>query len=90
MPGLWMWADSLKASGADKAFDDCALIGATDVYFLTKGLSGRCAFRSEEAPAMDEGRDLLEEAVRAAHARGMRLHAWFTSAQDASYCAAHP
>ena len=90
MLGIWMWADSVAACGADRVFDDCALIGVTDVFFLTKGLSGRCAFDTRLAPAMAEGRDLLSEAVKAAHARGMRLHTWFTSAQDKHWCAEHP
>ena len=90
MLGIWMWADSVLAAGADKVFDDCKLIGVTDVFYLTKGLSGRCAFPSEIAPCMEKGRDLLKEAIVAAHRRNIRLHAWFTSAQDASYCAEHP
>ena len=90
MLGLWMWPNALIERGADHVFDDCALIGATDVFFLTKGLSGRCAFLTDSAPGMTEGRDLLTEAITAAHARGIRLHTWFTSAQDESYCAAHP
>ena len=90
MLGIWMWADSLLTCGADKAFDDCKQIGVTDVFFLTKGLSGLCAFRTRRAPAMYEGRDLLGEAVKAAHERDIRLHAWFTSAQDKRYCAEHP
>ena len=90
MQGIWMWADSLLEPGADRVFDDCALIGTTDVFFLTKGLSGRCAFPSRMAPHAAGGRDLMTEAANAAHARGMRLHAWFTSAQDESYCRAHP
>lgn len=90
MLGIWMWADSLIKRGADSVFDDCLQIGVTDVFFLTKGLSGKCAFETRLAPPMHEGRDLLDEAVRAAHASGMRLHAWFTSAQDKRYCAEHP
>lgn len=90
MLGIWMWADSVAARGADRVFDDCGMIGVTDVFFLTKGLSGRCAFNTRLAPAMAEGRDLLSEAVKAAHERGMRLHAWFTSAQDKHWCAEHP
>lgn len=90
MFGIWMWADSVLTNGAEKVFDDCRLIGVTDVFFLTKGLSGTCAFPSEKAPSMAEGRDLLKETIDAAHRRNIRLHAWFTSAQDANYCASHP
>ena len=90
MLGLWMWPNSLTGSSAERAFDICSRIGVTDVFFLTKGLSGKCAFKTALAQPAAEGRDLLAEAVKAAHARGIRLHAWFTSAQDESYCAAHP
>ena len=90
MLGIWMWADSLIGAGADAVFDHCAQIDVTDVFFLSKGLSGRCAFPTPLAPPMHAGRDLLSEAISAAHGRGIRLHAWFTSAQDAAYCAEHP
>ena len=89
MLGIWMWPNELIKFGADSVFEDCRRIGVTDVFFLTKGLSGRCAFTTVLAPSMLEGRDLLAEAVSAAHARGIRLHAWFTSAQDENYCALH-
>ena len=90
MLGFWMWADELNRRNADAVFDDVSRAGATDVYFLSKGLSGRCAFLTERAPSVSEGRDLLNEAIDAAHARGIRLHAWLTSAQDENYCASHP
>ena len=90
MLGIWMWADSLAARGTDRVFDDCWQMGVTDVFFLTKGLSGLCAFNTRLAPPMHEGRDLLDEAVGAAHKRGMRLHAWFTSAQDKRWVTEHP
>ncbi len=90
MLGIWMWAESLFGAGANVVFDRCAQIGVTDAFFLSKGLSGRCAFPTSFAPPMHDGRDLLSEAISAAHGRGIRLHAWFTSAQDAAYCAEHP
>jgi uncharacterized lipoprotein YddW (UPF0748 family) len=90
--GVWMWIDSVGAFGAPKVFDICASIGVTDVFLLTKGLSGKAAFlRSDKAMAfVDPQRDLLEEALDAAHQRGIRLHAWFTSASDALYKATYP
>ena len=87
--GVWMWPESVL-SGGEKAFGVCAANGVTDVYFLTKGLSGRSAFLSPLTPPSEEGRDILSEALALAHKRGMRLHAWFTSASDAAYKAAHP
>ena len=90
MFGVWMWPESLRLRGGDQVFDDCRRAGITDVFFLTKGLAGTTAHATPLAPSMTEGRDLLREALDAAHVRGIRLHAWFTSASDAHYCAEHP
>ncbi|MBQ4193239.1 MAG: family 10 glycosylhydrolase [Clostridia bacterium] len=90
MLGVWMWPESVRLRGAGPVFEDCRRAGITDVFFLTKGLSGTTAWPSLLAPPMDEERDLLGEALGAAHERGIRLHAWFTSASDAHYCREHP
>ena len=87
--GVWMWPESVEESGAREAVGRCAGIGVTDIYFLTKGLSGRVSFLSREAPVQG-ARDLLRELLDAAHARGIRVHAWFTSASDEAYKARHP
>ena len=87
--GVWMWPESVEENGAREAVGRCAGIGVTDIYFLTKGLSGRVSFRSREAPGQEE-RDLLRELLDAAHARGVRVHAWFTSASDENYKTLHP
>lgn len=90
--GIWMWADLPIARGAAQAVDDCAFAGITDIFLLTKGLRGTSA----TAPiggvlgVAAPGRDILQETLDAAHARGIRLHAWLTSASDALYKAAHP
>ncbi len=86
MLGVWMWPESIERRGADAVFGACRRAGVTDVFFLTKGLSGVPVFPSR----VSAGRDLLREALDAAHGRGMRLHAWFTSASDARYKRAHP
>ncbi len=88
--GVWMWPDSLLENGVEKTFDMCARAGVTDVYLLTKGLNGSTIFPYAEAKQTVLGRDLLQEALEAAHSRGQRLHAWFTSAGDAAYAAAYP
>ena len=85
-----MWPESLLRRGAEAVFEACRRGGVTDVFLLTKGLAGKTAFLSRTAPAMEPGRDLLREALDAAHERGIRLHAWFTSASDEHYKAAHP
>lgn len=66
---------------------DCAAIGSTDVIWQARGQAdafyrselepwGRELFRNLPPGATDPGFDPLEIAVREAHARGMRLHAW--------------
>ena len=87
--GVWMWPVSVRKYGAESVVDRCCRMGVTDIYFLTKGLSGLAGWRSAIVP-MDGERDLLGELLEAAHARGIRVHAWFTSASDESYKALHP
>ena len=87
--GMWMWPQSVRIHGAEKVIDHCARAKVTDVYFLTKGLGGTTAYRSKFAPC-DGDRDLLRELLDAAHARGVRVHAWFTSASDEHYKQLHP
>lgn len=89
MRGIWMWAQNVIAYGAEKTLDSCRRAGITDVFFLTKGLAGTAAFRSAYAPWMCE-RDLLQEVLDAAHRRGIRVHAWFTSTCDEHYKQLHP
>ena len=87
--GVWMWPDSLKKSGAENAMARCARMGVTDVFFLTKGLAGTVAYASEIAPC-EPGTDLLRDLLNYAHRRGIRVHAWLTSASDERYKAMHP
>ena len=88
--GVWMWPESLIENGVDRTFEMCAHAGVTDVYLLTKGLNGSTIFPYEETKQTVPGRDLMREALDAAHTRGMRVQAWFTSAGDAAYAAAYP
>ena len=87
--GVWMWPKSVRECGADTVVSRCNRAGVTDIYFLTKGLSGTVSCRSAIAP-MDCERDLLDELLTAAHKKGIRVHAWFTSASDAVYKEKHP
>lgn len=87
--GVWMWPKSVREYGAETVIARCRRMGVTDIYFLTKGLSGTVSCRSAIAP-MDCERDLLGELLQAAHACGIRVHAWFTSASDESYKQLHP
>ena len=87
--GVWMWPKSVRDDGAEAVISRCRRMGVTDIYFLTKGLSGTVSCRSDLAP-MDCERDLLGELINAAHPASIRVHAWFTSASDAAYKAKHP
>lgn len=87
--GVWMWPRSVQEYGAEIVAARCRRMGVTDIYFLTKGLSGLVSCRSAIAP-MDGERDLLGELLEAAHRCGIRVHAWFTSASDEHYKALHP
>lgn len=87
--GVWMWPKSVREQGAEQVVSRCRRIGVTDIYFLTKGLSGTVSYRSAIAP-QDCERDLLSELLAAAHRQGVRVHAWFTSASDESYKRLHP
>lgn len=89
MFGIWLWQEDILRDGADRVLSRCVHIGVTDIFFLTKGLSGAAACASDVVPAACE-RDLLHELLTAAHARGLRVHAWLTSASDAHYHARHP
>jgi len=89
MLGMWVWPYHVRERGAEHVVAHCARAGVTDLFFLTKGLAGTTAFHSALAPALCE-RDLLQELLKAAHGRGMRVHAWLTSACDESYKQLHP
>lgn len=87
--GMWMWPDRLRRRGAPSVVSDCARAGVTDLFFLTKGLSGKTAYPSRFAPCLCE-RDLLRELTEAAHKQKIRVHVWFTSACDEHYKHLHP
>jgi Uncharacterized protein conserved in bacteria len=90
--GVWMWPESIYTLGADAVMDLLAAAGVTDVFLLTKGLAGKVIYHRTKLrlPTVYEERDILKEALCAAHKRGIRLHAWFTSSNDAAYKALFP
>jgi len=88
--GMWMWADNIAQRGAEHVFSRCKDAGVTDVYLLVKGMRGTTAFHSALTTPSMQDRDLLQEALDAAHKRGIKIHAWFTSASDSLYQAQHP
>lgn len=87
--GVWMWPQSISDFGAGTVVERCARAGITDIYFLAKGLAGTASFRSGIVP-MASDRDLLGELLKSAHGRGIRVHAWLTSASDEHYKAQDP
>lgn len=89
MKGIWMWSQNVQERGAEKTVDSCARAGITDIWFLTKGLSGASAHHGAYAPHVCQ-RDLLSEVISVAHQRGIRVHAWFTSTCDEHYKRLHP
>lgn len=87
--GVWMWPKSVRAQGAQAVVSRCAAIGVTDIFFLTKGLDGTTSCVLRHAPAGQE-EDLLARLLDAAHAKGIRVHAWLTTLSDARYQSLHP
>jgi uncharacterized lipoprotein YddW (UPF0748 family) len=89
--GVWMWPDGVAEQGAQAVGEKLTALGITDVFLLTKGLAGRvCCADCTAAPVMYPDRDVLGDLLAEAHARGIKLHAWFTSSNDAAYKADHP
>ena len=87
--GIWMWPNNIHAFSAEKIVSALSRARFTDIYFLTKGLSGKTSHHGAFAPhAFD--RDVLSELLACAHAHGIRVHAWFTSASDEHYKSLHP
>lgn len=87
--GIWInrW-DYRTPADVKRAIEEVASLGVTDVFWQVRGQAdafyrselepwGRELFRDLPANATDPGFDPLELAVREAHARGLRLHAWF-------------
>ncbi len=93
--GEWMWGSTIADAGPDgaaKIMSRCAEMGITDVYLLIKGTGGKLGYlRTGHTDLLIRTeRDILEEAIGAAHARGIRLHAWICNMEDSAYKAAHP
>ena len=92
--GEWLWSSDLRSASEEQnqlMFDRFEEMGVTDIYLLVKGTNGTVAFNKTETALQkdDPDRDILEEAIELAHARGIRLHAWITSANDKAYKTAY-
>ena len=93
--GEWMWGSTiadLGTDGAEKIMARCAEMGVTDVYLLVKGTAGKLGYlNTQYKDALSRtNRDVLQEAIDAAHPRGIRIHAWICSMEDENYKAKHP
>ena len=92
--GEWIWSSTIYEAGEDGAeaiLSRCAANGITDVYILIKGTKGNLAYLNTEYKNLSyTDRDVLQEAIDAGHAHGIRVHAWICNTEDANYRAAHP
>jgi len=93
--GEWMWGSTIAEAGPDGAeiiLSRCAEMGITDVYLLVKGTGGKLGYlqTKHRELVLRPDRDVLGEAVSAAHANGIRLHAWICNMEDAAYKTGHP
>ena len=92
--GEWMWGStiaSMGADGAEKIMARCAQMGITDVYLLIKGTGGKLGYlNTQYKNALSRtDRDVLQEAIDAAHPLGIRVHAWICNVQDSYYKSQH-
>ena len=93
--GEWMWGSTIAdagSDGAEKILFRCAEMGITDVYLLIKGTGGKLGYLQTKHTDLliRTERDVLAEAIRAAHTFGIRLHAWICNLEDTAYRNAHP
>ncbi|MBQ8407849.1 MAG: family 10 glycosylhydrolase [Clostridia bacterium] len=92
--GEWMWGSTIASLGDDGAeivMTRCAEMGITDVYLLVKGTGGKLGYlNTQYKDALSRtNRDVLQEAIDAAHPLGIRVHAWICNVQDSYYKAQH-
>ena len=82
---LWVVRDALLSpESIDRMVDDAVRAGVTDLFVQVRG-RGDAYYRSDLAPTADPLRDAwnrtgifdpLDRVLGAAHARGLRVHAW--------------
>ena len=85
--GEWIWGETIATLGADVVVDRCAAMGVTDIYLLTKGTGGMLGYLKTQFTDIltREDQDVLQETIDAAHAAGIRVHAWLVSLNDENY-----
>ena len=90
--GDWVWGETVYSLGAAKIVDRSYKMGVTDLYLLTKGTGGKLSYlktQYTDARARTD-RDVMQELITAAHAKGIRVHAWLVTVEDAYYKSKHP
>jgi len=90
--GEWIWGETVAELGADVITERCAKNGITDIYLLVKGTGGKLGYNKTQYTEniTRENRDVLQETIDAAHAVGIRVHAWLCTIEDSAYKAANP
>ncbi len=88
--GVWVWYDTLAEAGVEQGIKEIKDLGFTDIFLLVKGISGNVCWPSNIAYGKYDDTTILERAVKAAHAEGLRIHAWFVVSKDKAFLAAHP
>ncbi len=94
--GEWLWANTVFEAGEDGAeqiTNRYAEMGITDIFLLVKGNLGRVSYLKGETALQRSdygGRDILQEVLTAAHARGLRVHAWICNSGDATFKSTYP
>ena len=81
------------SDGAEIICSRYAEMGITDIVLLVKGNLGHVAYLKGESALMRSdygGRDILQEVLTSAHARGLRVHVWICNSGDATYKEAFP
>ena len=90
--GDWVWGEDVASLGAEKIVDRSARMGVTDLYMLAKGTGGKLSYlktQYTDARARTD-RDVLQELITAAHAKGIRVHTWLVTVEDEYYKSNHP
>ena len=90
--GEWVWGETVAELGADTIVERCAKNGITDIYMLVKGTGGKLGYLKTEFTDIltRENRDVLQEMIDAAHAAGIRVHAWLCSMEDEAFKTSNP
>lgn len=90
---LWAWTiTNLGDGGAEKIADMYSKSGVTDIYILVKATDGLIYYQKNDlskAP-IDGDDDPLEHMIEAAHAVGIRVHAWISYTLDSAYVEKYP